>query len=1003
MAGYQQGEIDQYAPGVTPQDVSFLNYALSTKEGQYEKGLSQVKTMYNSVLSAPLTNPQNQQARDQYMSDAQNNIKALSKADLSLPQNVQQAGKIFAPFYEDPDIVHDIYTTKSVQANNQQINTWKNSKDKDEFSKYNPIQEEYNNQTLLDLQRASRGDGSISNISARKTIPYKDKMEYLRKAADDSGYEIEYDYTTDANGRTSPYIKKVTNGAETIPNWKVWADATLGDNFQEQDRMFGQVAVDRYKNHLLQQNPSLKDADINHAIANDIIPEYADFYKQKFEGYKSTIDNYDARLKELTDQAVDKNGNQRKLTPTEQQYFNQYTQQKSVVSGLQKKLINDNPDIYNNERNKIVTNIEKNPVQYFTDLEHNRAITNFANGVTALSSVKLEPNSVWATEQSNSLQRDKMKQDWKLSMLGLQLNERQLLEKGVADGVMDKDGNWIAPGTNPILSKDTTDVTKLPTFTERFKQDQSELYSQAVNKIFDYQGVAGVLANKTIGLTSDEIMKFCQATKKLAHPEISGLADDDKTIIQNVRQRLTNAGINVDGSAEGFAKGLELLAQKESKRKDLTAVEKKRVDDNVLASGIQAQTAFDQYKANQTEFKNLFQKELETNPDLQKHVIYRGEDGSTLPRGAQILIPKSKDGSLTVNGIKYTPDIVGTKDVMKFLPNSIHTESGGVLTSQDLADAYTDNKLHIEYKTNDNRPGTVDYTMYIGDKKYRINSDTYDYLDKATSNIYKAVGSPQEMQKITKDLNEKVTGNMSQYKGKTGEYGTVQSYYSSNKPQKQFVMQVSQELSQPSNQLEVYTTDKSHSPVEDANLRQAIQLALSSGEYTAKVAYHDKSFNGQPQWEVQFDQPEGQKSEKVAKFGNVSTDKLLGQSFLITTDPATNSKLLSSYPHNTGPQRNQSVLDGYSKEVSPYLSANGFQATMTPNKEDPDYVVVNGTSMERNPHTGNLQPKAFEHVQYLKGQNAKTIDEIHDFYIRAGLQKYNQNNLNLKTYNQNYQ
>jgi hypothetical protein len=116
MATYLPGVTDifpEFQP-FTP-NFDFYNQALQIKHAQYQQGYKKLSGLYNTLLNSPMTRDENLQRRDKYFKDIEGEIKKISGLDLSLPQNVSAAGEIFKPFYEDQDIKTDMYVTKTAR------------------------------------------------------------------------------------------------------------------------------------------------------------------------------------------------------------------------------------------------------------------------------------------------------------------------------------------------------------------------------------------------------------------------------------------------------------------------------------------------------------------------------------------------------------------------------------------------------------------------------------------------------------------------------------------------------------------------------------------------------------------------------------------------------------------------------------------------------------------------------------------------------------------------
>lgn len=97
-------------PAMYRPDFSFLDTMLRRKQAMYDQGFAEVSANYSS-LAKNLTNPSNAYTRDQFLSQAQKELKNLSAMDLSLQQNVQTASNVFSPLYKNRNIMADLAVT----------------------------------------------------------------------------------------------------------------------------------------------------------------------------------------------------------------------------------------------------------------------------------------------------------------------------------------------------------------------------------------------------------------------------------------------------------------------------------------------------------------------------------------------------------------------------------------------------------------------------------------------------------------------------------------------------------------------------------------------------------------------------------------------------------------------------------------------------------------------------------------------------------------------------
>jgi hypothetical protein len=116
MASYLPNSKVSYPDPVlyTP-DFSYIDKMLRRRQSMYEQGFAQVAGKYNA-LNKEMTHTANQQFRDQFLKQANENLKNLSAMDLSLPQNVQAASSVFAPFYKNTLAMQDLGFTAKVNS-----------------------------------------------------------------------------------------------------------------------------------------------------------------------------------------------------------------------------------------------------------------------------------------------------------------------------------------------------------------------------------------------------------------------------------------------------------------------------------------------------------------------------------------------------------------------------------------------------------------------------------------------------------------------------------------------------------------------------------------------------------------------------------------------------------------------------------------------------------------------------------------------------------------------
>ena len=112
MATYIKG-VNSYLPDIQPftPDYKFLSAVLDTRTSKYDANFQAANDLYNKVVYADLSREDNKQKRDQFSETIAPQIEKISGMDLSIQQNVDAAKSVFAPFYQDDEIVKDVVYT----------------------------------------------------------------------------------------------------------------------------------------------------------------------------------------------------------------------------------------------------------------------------------------------------------------------------------------------------------------------------------------------------------------------------------------------------------------------------------------------------------------------------------------------------------------------------------------------------------------------------------------------------------------------------------------------------------------------------------------------------------------------------------------------------------------------------------------------------------------------------------------------------------------------------
>jgi len=114
-----------FIPGVTdyiPQfqndipDLGLIQQTLKIKQSQYDANYAKIKSIQDSLLNAKLSRDDTKETRKAFMEAADKAIKQISTVDLSKPQNVSVAERIFDPLINNQLFLKDVAATKIVAA-----------------------------------------------------------------------------------------------------------------------------------------------------------------------------------------------------------------------------------------------------------------------------------------------------------------------------------------------------------------------------------------------------------------------------------------------------------------------------------------------------------------------------------------------------------------------------------------------------------------------------------------------------------------------------------------------------------------------------------------------------------------------------------------------------------------------------------------------------------------------------------------------------------------------
>ena len=243
MATYIQGLTD-YIPQIQPfqPDFNFFQKALEMKQGQYEAGYNKISAVYGKLLNSDLMREPNVERRNEFFTGLDNEIKRLSGVDLSLPENVETASKLFQPLIDNDYFRADMSFTKRYRGEKSKADRLRNNPNpKDKGVTAWDVGDRALDYQAEDFAKSS--DEESLNFAAPKYSPYvnatKDLFEFAKAN----------DLNPETLSKQGGYIIKTTNGPQSIPTLQNVFSSLIVNDPRIKDMYSAQAYVDR-KNYM---------------------------------------------------------------------------------------------------------------------------------------------------------------------------------------------------------------------------------------------------------------------------------------------------------------------------------------------------------------------------------------------------------------------------------------------------------------------------------------------------------------------------------------------------------------------------------------------------------------------------------------------------------------------------------------------------------------------------------------------------------------------------------
>lgn len=575
MANYFQDPSQSFVPTpVYRPPFEAIQSTLNSRQEKYDRGLSNVRSAYNSVFNAPLTKGENSEVRAQYLKDAEKQLQNLSQVDLSIESNQLEARNVFGNFFKDNDLVQDMVYTKS-QANEiskfQSFKVDKADKDNFEYADARSLQDMQNG--MEKVRSSKRGDMSVYGV--REFTPFTDLTKYTGKMVVDQKIAIE---KVNSDGTIS---YKKTNGPESLGSWTTIMSSMTQDRFNKQFQVEARVAkeegIKRSKEYI--KNTTGTDATDEQALGVYI----KEVYGRNYSSFGKIKDDFGEKVTKITtamnqyakenpDGSVEElNRFNTALTAAKKGQSDAKSSQDMYDSkgkdyAQRVKDFTDSPDaaLYNDIRNKSIYNL----ATFYAANEQ--------------QSIPVEdPRYKMATEanqqlfENNNATRKALNDDRAATDKHLE-DEAKLNGTWNYPGGADGSGSGTGTGRGGKKLTDAqqqqfqddqltytglhaTDYKDVPPEV-RFATEQSQRLNMALDTFLDPDATAGILTDISGGTISyDDVVTYTSALK--SGKSYTNFNAEEKAAEGKVSKLLKEKGIRLDNNnANGLARGLHTLA-----------------------------------------------------------------------------------------------------------------------------------------------------------------------------------------------------------------------------------------------------------------------------------------------------------------------------------------------------------------------------------------------------------------------------------------------------------
>jgi hypothetical protein len=989
-----------YLPNITdhiPQlplyqpNLGFFQQMLQRRTAMYQQGAAQVRSAYDSVLNAPLTDEGNIAARNEYIKQAQEKLKNISATDLSIPGNVEAANNVFSPFWEDEAMLMDTAMTRQAQSEVQKALAARDSSDEKIRATYSPIIVDDIMRGLSPLRTANRDLNKYKQAEVRKFVPfvdgYKTWDDILSKIPKENlGYEYvdgEYKITETGGKRLEAQLKVLASGAVT---------QQMRDMFKVIGRNNYEIRLDNFK----QNNPHIPEEHLQKMYAREFLNEQRGNIKKDLDNTELISKGYQKELDDLL-QYAKKAGY---ATP----------QQAAEITRLQGILTNTNAyltaqqEAYDKIKDDnsvgaqdILSTISSRGSQYFAQREMSNNINNWASSRSAVTSRKVDMNPVWKEKLLEADRRaDNYREDQRLALdiqkeqnaeydrewqrqhpkTNGKKNYRINPDTGLIEEIVDTpamEGQYLGPGATSISTEENAKALWDRQQEERFK-NYTNLYLSTGN------GGIGDLIASQMGDREAVNKYFSQFVNNT--PSSSYNIRDQKDVPEYEKKvrdwLLAQPGVSVK-RINGPGTLMDAISQYASayfkNKRDTGTMSQKDV--TYLSNLNQAEKYKNEYIRGKEEESKVISDVVSQDSNFGKYTVSEGNTSRLITAADLAKDLKPVTVSFNEDGKRVEKTFTPIELAEAWLSGKVSDE-GHALHIGDKTYSLTKEQIELN-KSNLKDKSSRYYTFGDVNRKY---NPTYKAQFVANDNFR------SDLEKINKSL----VPNIQTLQKETGQMGHTFFYpiEQGEKNTPSVGVKIANELSNPINRNTLNTIYVNDEVIDDSDFITDLTKMLSQRDDAMSKVFSGLTYNTLGQVVLTVVPSTETKNLKIG-------DKKLADIKSIRIDLSNNvtSPILQSIKINSNITPLDGLLQGQSIHATDFEKEFGMDYSLYPNNT--------GTEVryERRFKMYNIDTKQYEDVPAeavifdLSGPNAKSIHDIYEliekdkaYYMEVSRQKF---------------